>query len=144
MLGWPDPPIYDEEKLWATIDVLGEIAHGRDCGVPQVALAYLLQKPGVVSVVIGARTHEQLMENVPACELSLDAEEVRRLDDVSAPPLLYPYWWQAKYDQRLGDADLALLGRYQQMPIPEGSLHRSLPGFDVIPGTVGGTSETFD
>lgn len=134
VLGWPDPPIYDEAKLWATIDVLSEIAHARGCGVPQIALAYLLQKPGVVSVVIGARTHEQLMENVPAGELSLEAEELRRLDDVSAPTLLYPYWWQAKYDERLGDADLALLGRYQEMPIPDWSLHRSLPGFEVIPG----------
>ena len=53
---------------------------------------------------------------------------------VSAPPLLYPYWWQAKYDERLGDADLALLGRYQAVPAPDG-LHRPLPGFEIIPGS---------
>lgn len=132
-LGWPDPPIYDEEKLWATIDVLVEIAEARGCTVPQVALAYLLHKPGVASLVIGARTEAQLDENLSAADLSLEEDELRRLDDVSAPTLLYPYWWQAKYDERLGEADLALLGRYKAVPAPDG-LHRPLPGFDVIPG----------
>ncbi|MGZ8662839.1 MAG: aldo/keto reductase, partial [Actinomycetota bacterium] len=132
-LGWPDPPIYDEAKLWATIDVLIEIADTRGCPVPQVALAYLLHKPGVASLVMGARTDAQLVENLPAAELSLDPDELRRLDDVSAPPLLYPYWWQAKYDERLGEADLALLARYQAVRAPDG-LHRPLPGFDVMPG----------
>ena len=134
MRGWPDPPIYDEDKLWATIDVLVQIAEARGIGVPQVALAYLLHKPGVVSLVIGARTDAQLSENLPAADLALDPDEMRRLDDVSAPDLLYPYWWQAKYDERLGPADLALLGRYRDVPVDEHGLHRSLPGFDVVPG----------
>jgi hypothetical protein len=134
MLGWPDPPIYDEERLWATIDVLVEIAEARRCPVPQVALAYLLAKPGVASLVIGARTEEQLQQNLPAAELELFPEELARLDDVSAPLLLYPYWWQAKYDERLGPADLATLGRYLAVPTADG-LHRPLPGFDVIPGS---------
>jgi hypothetical protein len=134
MLGWPDPPIYDEERLWATIDVLIDIAEARGCGVPQIALAYLLHKPGVTSLVIGARTETQLAENLPAAELSLQADELERLDDVSAPALLYPYWWQAKYDERLGAADLALLARYRAVPAPGESIHRALPGFDVIPG----------
>jgi aryl-alcohol dehydrogenase-like predicted oxidoreductase len=133
MRGWPDPPIYDEERLWATIDVLVEIADARGCDVPEVALAYLLHKPGVTSLVIGARTAEQLVQNLPASDLGLDAEEMRRLDEVSEPSLLYPYWWQAKYDERLGEADLALLGRYRAVPAPDG-LHRPLPGFDVLPG----------
>lgn len=134
VLGWPDPPIYDEERLWSTVDVLVEIAEARGCAVPQVALAYLLHKPGVVSLVIGARNEAQLAEDLPAADLVLETEEIRRLDDASAPPLPYPYWWQAKYDERLGEADLALLGRYQDVPIPEGGLHRPLPGFDVVPG----------
>ena len=133
-LGWPDPPIYDEEQLWRTIDVLVDIASAQDVGVPRIALAYLLHKPGVTSLVIGARTEEQLLENLPAAELDLDDDELRRLDDVSAPPLLYPYWWQAKYDDRLGEADLASLGRYRELE-PEDGLHRPLPGFDVIPGS---------
>jgi aryl-alcohol dehydrogenase-like predicted oxidoreductase len=137
MRGWPDPPIYDEEQLWATIDVLVEIADARGCGVPEVALAYLLHKPGVTSLIIGARTTKQLGQNLPAAELSLTADEMLRLDEVSAPPLVYPYWWQAKYDERLGEADLALLGRYRAVPAPDG-LHRPLPGFDVIPGAAEG------
>jgi aryl-alcohol dehydrogenase-like predicted oxidoreductase len=138
MLGWPDPPIYDEDRLWATIDVLVELSEARGRGVPQIALAYLLHKPGVTSLIIGARNDAQLLEDLPAAELALDQEELRRLDDVSAPPLPYPYWWQAKYDERLGEADLALLGRYQAVPIPGGSLHRPLPGFDIIPGVSAG------
>jgi aryl-alcohol dehydrogenase-like predicted oxidoreductase len=134
MQGWPDPPIYDEERLWATIDILVEVAEARACTVPQVALAYLLQKPGVVSLVIGARTDAQLAQNLPAAELTLEPEEMRRLDEVSAPALLYPYWWQAKYDERLGQADLALLGRYRDIPVGDDGLHRPLPGFEVIPG----------
>jgi aryl-alcohol dehydrogenase-like predicted oxidoreductase len=134
MLGWPDPPIYNEDRLWQTIDVVIEVAEARGCPVPQVALAYLLHKPGVTSLIIGARTDEQLAENVAAADLTLDDDEMRRLDDVSAPDLLYPYWWQAKYDERLGDADLALLGRYRDVPLADGDLHRPLPGFDVIPG----------
>lgn len=140
-LGWPDPPIYDEERLWATIDVLAEIAEARDRSVPEVALAYLLAKPGVSSLIIGARTDEQLAQNLPAADLLLEAGELDRLDEVSAPPLLYPYWWQAKYDERLGDSDLALLGRYQAVPIPKGGLHRPLPGFDVLPGSSGQAGE---
>ncbi|MET0802038.1 MAG: aldo/keto reductase [Actinomycetota bacterium] len=131
-LGWPDPPIYDEEQLWRTIDVLVDIASARNVRVPAIALTYLLHKPGVTSLVIGARTEAQLLENLPAAELELDDDEVYRLDDVSAPPLLYPYWWQAKYDDRLGEADLASLARYRAVE-PEDGLHRPLPGFDVIP-----------
>lgn len=141
-LGWPDPPIYDEERLWATIDVLTDIADARGCPVPQVALAYLLHKPGVACLVLGARSDAQLADNLPAADLALDADELRRLDDVSAPPLLYPYWWQAKYDERLGAADLATLGRYQAVPVSKGGLHRPLPGFDVVPGRAKGTDRS--
>ena len=132
--GGRTPRSTTRRALWSTIDVLVEIADARGCGVPQVALAYLLHKPGVVSLIIGARTEEQLAENLPAADLTLEPEEMRRLDDVSAPPLLYPYWWQAKYDERLGDADLALLGRYRDVPVGVDGLHRPLPGFDVSLG----------
>jgi hypothetical protein len=148
MLGWPDPPIYDEERLWSTIDALVGIADGRGCSVPEVALAYLLAKPGVTSLIIGARTDEQLAQNLPAADLELEPEELDRLEAVSAPPLPYPLWWQAKYDDLLGEADLALLGRYRSVPVSEGGLHRPLPGFEVIPGrlaeTVSAPKEDFD
>jgi diketogulonate reductase-like aldo/keto reductase len=76
-----------------------------------VALAWLLRRPGVASAVIGARTEEQLADNLAAAELRLADGEHARLDELSAPPLIYPYWHQAKTaSDRLGPADLSLLG----------------------------------
>jgi diketogulonate reductase-like aldo/keto reductase len=74
-------------------------------------LAYTLGKPAVTSVVIGARTDEQLADNLAAASLVLNDDERARLDKVSAPPLIYPYWHQAKTARdRLSPADLTLLG----------------------------------
>jgi diketogulonate reductase-like aldo/keto reductase len=65
----------------------------------------------VTSLVIGARTGEQLADNLAAADLTLSAGERARLDAASAPPLLYPYWHQAKTaSDRLSPADLTLLG----------------------------------
>jgi aryl-alcohol dehydrogenase-like predicted oxidoreductase len=109
--GWPEPPIYDETKLYDTIDVLVEIGAGRGVSAAQIALAYLIGKPGVTSVVVGARTDEQLADNLAAAGVTLSADERARLDEVSAMPLLYPYWHQANTaNDRLGAADLSLLG----------------------------------
>jgi aryl-alcohol dehydrogenase-like predicted oxidoreductase len=109
--GWDEPPVRNPEKLYDTIDVLVEIADGHGVSAAQVALSWLLGRPGVTSIVIGARTEEQLADNLAAAELRLSEEERRRLDEVSAPPLIYPYWHQAKTaSDRLGPADLSLLG----------------------------------
>ncbi|GAB2998206.1 aldo/keto reductase [Amycolatopsis acidiphila] len=108
---WDEPPVRDEDKLYDTIEELVAVAEARDASPAQVALAYLLGKPAVTSVVIGARTEEQLADNLGAATLRLSEEDRRRLDEVSAPPLLYPYWHQAKTaSDRLGPADLSLLG----------------------------------
>ena len=65
------------------------------------------------SVVVGARTDEQLADNLRAADLALTGEEVDRLEAVSRPPLLYPYWHQrATAASRLGKADLALLAPF--------------------------------
>ena len=91
------------------------MAIGADHGVSaaQVALAYTLAKPAVTSVIVGARTEEQLADNLAAAELTLSAEEIARLDAVSAQPLLYPYWHQANTSSdRLSPADLTLLARH--------------------------------
>jgi diketogulonate reductase-like aldo/keto reductase len=65
----------------------------------------------VASVIVGARTDEQLADNLKAVELELSEEKRRRLDEVSALPLIYPFWHQAKTaSDRLGPADLSLLG----------------------------------
>jgi aryl-alcohol dehydrogenase-like predicted oxidoreductase len=109
--GWDEPPIYDSERLYDIVDVLVDVADGHGVSAAQVALAWLLGRPGVSSVVVGARTDEQLADNLAAAELELGADERARLDEISAPPLIYPYWHQAKTaKERLSDADLALLG----------------------------------
>jgi diketogulonate reductase-like aldo/keto reductase len=65
----------------------------------------------VTSVVIGGRNEAQFRDNLAAADLKLSGEERKRLDDVSLPPLLYPYWHQRNTAaDRLGEADLALLG----------------------------------
>ncbi len=108
---WNEPPVRDQEGLYDIVDVLVAIAEAHGASPAQVALAYLVGKPAVTSLVIGARTAEQLADNLAAAELVLAPDERERLDKVSAPPLLYPYWHQAKTaSDRLSPADLTLLG----------------------------------
>jgi aryl-alcohol dehydrogenase-like predicted oxidoreductase len=108
---WDEPPVHDEGKLYDTIDVLVEIGEAHGVSAARVALAYLLAKPAVTSLIVGARTEEQLADNLAAAELTLTDDEITRLDDVSAQPLRYPHWHQAKTSaDRLGPADLSLLG----------------------------------
>jgi aryl-alcohol dehydrogenase-like predicted oxidoreductase len=108
---WNEPPVYDQERLYDTVEVLIGIGAEHGVSAAQVALAYLLRKPAVTSLVIGARTMEQLSDNLAAAYLKLSDAEMERLDKVSEPPLLYPYWHQAKTARdRLSPADLTLLG----------------------------------
>jgi aryl-alcohol dehydrogenase-like predicted oxidoreductase len=110
---WDEPPVHDPDKLYDVVDVLVEVGEAHGVSAAQVALAWLLGRPGVSSVVIGARTDEQLADNLAARDLELSADERARLDEVSAPPLLYPYWHQAKTaSERLSEADLSLLGSH--------------------------------
>ncbi|HEY5189020.1 MAG TPA: aldo/keto reductase [Solirubrobacteraceae bacterium] len=107
---WGEPPVYDEDALYDTIDVLVAVAEDRGVSPAQVALAWLLTRPSVSSVVVGARTDEQLADNLKAAELELGDDELTRLEEVSRPRLLYPFWHQAKTaSDRLGSADLSLL-----------------------------------
>jgi aryl-alcohol dehydrogenase-like predicted oxidoreductase len=90
-----------------------EIAAGRGVSAAQIALAWLLGRPGVSTIVIGVRTSEQLADNLAAVELELTADELARLDNVSRPPLIYPHWHQAdSTGDRLGEAERTLLGPY--------------------------------
>jgi aryl-alcohol dehydrogenase-like predicted oxidoreductase len=108
---WGEPPVYDTERLYDIIEVLVGIGEQRGVSAAQVALAYTLGKPAVTSLVIGARTTEQLADNLAVASLSLTDAEREQLDKVSAPPLIYPYWHQAKTaSDRLSPADLTLLG----------------------------------
>jgi aryl-alcohol dehydrogenase-like predicted oxidoreductase len=82
----------DDERAYDVIDALDEIGRGRDASVAQVALGYLLRKAGVTSVVVGARTREQLADNLGAVRVALSDEEMARLDALTLPPRVYPHW----------------------------------------------------
>jgi diketogulonate reductase-like aldo/keto reductase len=95
------------------VDALVDIAEKHGASAAQVALAWLLGRPGVSSLVIGARTEDQLIGNLAAANLQLGADERDLLDDLTAPALIYPYWHQAKIAaDRLSAADLSLLERH--------------------------------
>jgi aryl-alcohol dehydrogenase-like predicted oxidoreductase len=108
--GWNEPPVRNEDRLYDTIEVLLDVAKAHGVSAAQVALAWLLGRPGVTSLVIGARTDEQLADNLAAADLVLSSDERAALDQVSTPDLIYPYWHQAQTaNDRLSPADLALL-----------------------------------
>jgi len=107
--GFKEPPIRDWEQLWDLVDVINQVAKDRGVSGAVVSLAWLLQRQGVTSVIVGGRTDAQFADNLKAAELKLTAEEVARLDKVSQPPLIYPYWHQSwTASGRFGEADLAL------------------------------------
>ena len=107
--GWTEPPIRDFDRLWRIVAVLKEVAAAHGASAAQVALAWLLGRPGVASLVIGGRNADQFRDSLGAADLVLADEERARLDAVSAPPVLYPYWHQHRTaGARLGEADLVL------------------------------------
>jgi diketogulonate reductase-like aldo/keto reductase len=80
-----------------------------------VALAWLIGRKAVTSVIIGGRTEAQFRDNIAAAELKLTDDERKRLDAVSLPPVIYPYWHQLNtVSDRLGEADLELFGPHLQ------------------------------
>jgi aryl-alcohol dehydrogenase-like predicted oxidoreductase len=110
---WNEPPIRDLEQVYDIVEALVEIGDGHGVSAAQVALAWLLDRPGIVSVIVGARTEEQLADNLGAADLQLSDGERDRLEELSRPPLIYPFWHQAKTaSDRLSEADLTLLGPY--------------------------------
>jgi aryl-alcohol dehydrogenase-like predicted oxidoreductase len=108
---WDEPPVRNSEQTYDVIEALIEIGAEHDASAAQVALAWLVGRPGVTSVLIGARTEEQLVSNLGTAHLYLTSAERARLDKLSAPPLIYPFWHQHKTaGDRLGPVD-RLLGQ---------------------------------
>jgi aryl-alcohol dehydrogenase-like predicted oxidoreductase len=87
-----DFPVVDKERAWKILDEIAPIAKAHDCSPARVSLAWLLAKPVVTSVIIGAKRLDQLHDNLAAVELHLSEEELKALDEVSALPLEYPGW----------------------------------------------------
>jgi aryl-alcohol dehydrogenase-like predicted oxidoreductase len=93
------PPV-DRERAFRCVEVMRPIAAAHGVSVARVALAWTLQRPGVTSVIIGAKSQEQLADNLAAADLTLSEDEMNRLNEVSAPPREYPGWM---FDRQLAD-----------------------------------------
>lgn len=87
-----DFPIVDKDRTWRILDVLRPIAQAHNTGVATIALAWVLAKPFVTSVIIGAKRIEQLEQNLAAVDVPPSPEEIKQLDEVSALPPEYPGW----------------------------------------------------
>ena len=83
-----------EEHLYKVVDAIDEVAAETGKTVPQIALNWLLQRPTVSTVIVGARNEEQLKQNLGAVGWNLSVEQVAKLDAASEVPLSYPYWHQ--------------------------------------------------
>lgn len=93
-------PQIDDEYLYQVVDALDAVAKETGKSVPQVALNWLLQRPTVSSVIIGARNEEQLRQNLGAVGWNLTADHVAKLDAASVRPFAYPYWHQQGFAER--------------------------------------------
>ncbi len=93
------PPV-TEEYLYRMIDALDEVAKETGKTIPQIALNWLLQRPTVANVIIGARNEEQLRQNLGAIGWNLTPDQVARLDAASEVTPIYPYWHQRQFEER--------------------------------------------
>ena len=111
--GWNEPPIRNMDRLWNIVDVLVDIAETHEVEAAQVALAWLLTRPAVASLVVGGRNADQFERNFRAVDLKLSEDELTRLNDASRLPLVYPYWHQHNFARpRFSAADQALHADY--------------------------------
>ena len=93
-------PQVEDQHLYKVVDALDAMAKQTGKSVPQIALNWLLQRPTVANVIIGARNEEQLRQNLGAVGWNLTAEQVAKLDAASERPLVYPYWHQRQFQER--------------------------------------------
>jgi aryl-alcohol dehydrogenase-like predicted oxidoreductase len=92
------PPV-DDEHVYRVVDAIDEVARETGKTVSQIALNWLLRRPSVASVIVGARNETQLRENLGAVGWSLDGEQIARLDAASAVTPPYPYWHQRQFER---------------------------------------------
>jgi aryl-alcohol dehydrogenase-like predicted oxidoreductase len=87
-------PLVSDDLLYRVVDALDQVAMETGKTIAQIALNWLLQRPTVATLIIGARNEEQLRDNLGAIGWNLTAEQVAKLDAASAVPVAYPYWHQ--------------------------------------------------
>lgn len=106
---WDEPPVDDPNRLWDTVDALVEVGEEHGCSAARVSVAWLLTRPGVSSVIIGARHGDQLADNLAAMELELTDDQIDKIERASRPKMPYPIWHQRKtVAERLSDPDKVL------------------------------------
>jgi aryl-alcohol dehydrogenase-like predicted oxidoreductase len=111
--GWSEPPIYDKDRLYRIIETLVEVGDAHGVSAAQVTLAWLASRPGVSSLIIGARNEEQLKDNLASVSLKLTKDEIRKIAEAGQPNQPYPYWHQsASAADRLSATDLAMQAPY--------------------------------
>ncbi|WP_077622558.1 aldo/keto reductase [Sediminibacillus massiliensis] len=110
--GWPEPWVYDQERLYRVIDALEEVAANHDATVPQIAYTWVKDRPNVGPIVIAARNEEQLQENIASFDIQLTKEEHDRIESVARPAPFYPLWHRA-----MGSFEM---GSPSEMPYLEG------------------------
>jgi aryl-alcohol dehydrogenase-like predicted oxidoreductase len=93
------PPV-DDEHLYKVVDAIDQIAAETGKSVAQISLNWLLQRPTVANIVIGARNEEQLKQNLLAVGWNLTPEQVAKLDAASDVRTIYPYWHQRQFQER--------------------------------------------
>jgi len=90
----------NDEHLYRVVDALDGVAKETGKSIPQIALNWLLQRPTVSKIIVGARNEEQLRQNLGAVGWALTKEQVARLDRASDVTPIYPYWHQRGFDER--------------------------------------------
>jgi aryl-alcohol dehydrogenase-like predicted oxidoreductase len=95
-----DGPQVPEEYLYKVVEAIDEVAKETGKTVPQIALNWLLRRPTVSTLIVGARNEQQLKQNLGAIGWELTKEQIAKLDAASEVPLVYPYWHQRQFEER--------------------------------------------
>jgi aryl-alcohol dehydrogenase-like predicted oxidoreductase len=112
---WKEPWVMDRERLYRVIDALKEVAAQRGATVPQVALAWVKDRPNVGPIVVGARGEQQLRDNLAAVAITLTQEQHDRIEAAARPAPIYPYWHRAMHAiARATPAEAEYLRRHRQ------------------------------
>lgn len=112
---WPEPYVHDWQRAYDIIELLVEVGQAHGVSAAQVALAWLSERPGVTSLVIGARNQEQLDDNLASLDLELTDDQRERIEQATRPVPLYPFWHRAiQATDRVDPAEAELIQACQK------------------------------